>query len=90
MASVIATPAPTAAEPPVAEPSAFDPAAPVSDEVSVNVPPALNDNAAGNVAFADADASVTATAAATDTGPADVDADGAPVALDPEPPLAVE
>ena len=38
-ARVIATPAPTAADPPVAEPSAFEAAAAVSDEVSVSAPP---------------------------------------------------
>ena len=39
LASVIATPAPIAAEPPVAEPSAFEAAAAVSDDVTVSAPP---------------------------------------------------
>jgi hypothetical protein len=86
-ASVIATPAPIAADPPVADPSATDFAAGVSDALNSNKPPELNEPA-GNVAFADAFAIVTATAAATDTGPAEVEAEGVEVAPEPEPPFA--
>ena len=73
-ASVIATPAPIAAEPPVAWPSAFEAAAGVSEDVTVSAPPALN--SPERVACAVAVASVTATAAATETGPPEVDAKG--------------
>ena len=86
-ASVIATPAATAAEPPVAEPSAFEAAAAVSDDVTVSAPPAVTEP---TVACADALAIVTATAAATDTGPPEVDADGVELPPEPEPPLPDE
>ena len=84
---MIATPAPIAAEPPVAEPSAFDAAAAVSDAFKVSPPPADTDTADGSVALAEALAIVTATAAATDTGPPEVDADGVELPPEPEPPL---
>ena len=85
---MIATPAPIAAEPPVAEPSAFEAAAAVSEDVTVSAPPALT--LPGSVAFADAPTIVTATAAATDTGPPDVEADGVEAELAPEPPFAAD
>jgi hypothetical protein len=89
-ANVIATPAPIAAEPPVADPSAFEAAAAVSDEVTVSAPPADTVIPPCSVAFADALAIVTATAAATETGPPEVEADGVVLAPEPEPPVADE
>jgi hypothetical protein len=88
-ANVIATPAPTAAEPPAALPSAFDAAAAISDAVIVNAP-ALTVTPTGNIACDDALTIVTETAAATETGPPEVDADGACVKLEPEPPAAAD
>ncbi len=87
-ASVIATPAPIAAEPPVAEPSAFDAAAAVSDDVTVSAPPTDDRAAARRWPWPRRSTIVTATAAATDTGPPEVDADGVVAALEPEPPFA--
>jgi hypothetical protein len=87
-ASVIATPAPIAAEPPVAEPSAFDFAVGVSEDVSVSVPPIATVVPIGSVAFADAFEIVTATAAATATPPLEVDADGVALEPEPDPPFA--
>jgi hypothetical protein len=86
---VIATAAAIAAEPPVAEPSAFEAAALVSDDFTVNAPPA-DTVPLPTVAVADAVAIVTAIAAATETGPVEVDADGAAPPLVPEPPLPDE
>jgi hypothetical protein len=83
---MIATPAPIAAEPPVAEPSAFDFAEAVSEDFKVSVPPIPTTIPPGSVAFADAFESVTATAAATETGPPEVVAEGAVDELEPEPP----
>lgn len=83
VSSVIATPTPIAAEPPVALPSAFAAADTVSDDFKVSTPPDVTVTASGTVAFADAFRMVTATAAATETGPPDVD--GAGVALEPDP-----
>ena len=87
-ASVIATPAAAAVEPPVAaEPSAFEPRAAVSEDFTVSAPP-TETAPPSTVAVAVASAIVTAIAAATDTGPDDVVADGVPVVPAPEPPLA--
>ena len=84
-----ATPAPIAAEPPTAEPSAFDEAAAVSDDLTVRAPP-TDTVPAPTVADAEALTIVTATAAATETGPPEVDADGVVLEPLPDPPLAEE
>jgi hypothetical protein len=87
-ANVIATPAPIAAEPPVAEPSAFDFAAAVCDDLSVSVPPTVMTSPAGSVALALAFSIVIATAAATVTPPEEVDAEGVDVPPEVAPPEA--
>jgi hypothetical protein len=83
LASVIATPAPTAALPPVALPSAIDAARADSDEKIVSAPVLTIAPPAATSARLETFASVTATAAATLTGPPDVVALG--VAAVPEP-----
>ena len=82
-----ATPAPIAAEPPTAEPSALDEAAAVSDDFTVRAPP-TDTVPAPTVADAEALTIVTATAAATETGPPEVDADGVVLEPLPAPPAA--
>lgn len=89
-ARVIATPAPTAAVPPVDDPSPFEPAATVSDDVTVSAPPAEIVTPAGRIAWANGRTTVTATAAATETGPLDVVVVGVVGPPAPEPPAASE
>ena len=89
-ASVIATPAPIAADPPLAEPSAFETAAAISEDVRVSAPPLATTTPPGSVAIAESVAIVTATAAATEIGPPEVDAAGVEAELEPAPPAAEE
>jgi hypothetical protein len=85
LASVIPTPTPIAAEPPVADPFPFDFAAAVWSEETISAPTT-------DAFVTDADAwtfvIVTATAAAIAIGPLLVAAEGVPVPPEPAPPFA--
>ena len=87
-ASVIATPTPTlAVPPPVAEPSAFDFALAVTEEVSLRSPAAVIETPVRTTALTKTSVTLTATAAPTETVPEEVEALGGDAA-DPPPPFA--